>query len=69
MPFFKRELPGVKEVFLRVKEGDVIQPYTTCVARPAFVIAVGETYENAIQNAQAGAAALHIQTNPMMGNL
>lgn len=61
-----RDYPGVKEVFLRVKEGDVIQPYTTCVARPAFVIAVGDTYDTAIQRAQAGAAALQIQTNPMM---
>jgi biotin carboxylase len=57
-------VPGVKEVFLRVGIGDVIQPYTTCVARPAFVIAVGETYAHAIQNAQAGAATLQIQTNP-----
>lgn len=61
-----QELPGVKEVFLRVQEGDVIQPYTTCVARPAFVIAVGDTYEQAVLNAQNGAQALRIETSPLV---
>ena len=61
-----RDLPGVREVFLRVKEGDVIQPYTTCVARPAFVIAVGDTYEEAVVNAQHGAQALRIETSPLV---
>ena len=59
-----RRLPGVKEVLLRVGVGDVIQPYTTCVTRPAFVIAVGATYSEAVHNAQAGAGALRIETCP-----
>jgi biotin carboxylase len=54
--------PGVKEVFLRVAEGDVIEPYHDCATRPAFVIAVGDTADEAIRNAQAGVAALTIQT-------
>ena len=61
-----RNLPGIKEIFLRVKEGDVIQPYTTCVARPAFVIAVGETYDDAVRYAQQGARALRIETSPLV---
>ncbi len=61
-----RDLPGVREVFLRVQAGDVIQPYTTCVARPAFVIAVGDTYEQAVLNAQNGAQALRIETSPLV---
>lgn len=61
-----RHLPGVKEVFLRVQEGDVIHPYTTCVARPAFVIAVGETYDQAVLHAQQGAQALRIETSPLV---
>lgn len=58
------KLPGVAEVFLRVGSGDVIQPYRDCGARPAFVIAVGDTREQAISRAQAGAAALKIETVP-----
>lgn len=61
-----RKLPGVKEIFLRVQEGDVIEPYTTCVARPAFVIAVGDTYEEAVANAQRGVQALRIETSPLV---
>lgn len=54
--------PGVKEVFLRVAEGDVILPYRDCATRPAFVIAVGESADEAIRNAQGGARALAIKT-------
>lgn len=57
-----RSMPGVKEVFLRVDVGDTIQAYEDCAARPAFVIAVGDTYEEAVNRAQAGAAALRIET-------
>jgi len=59
-----KKLPGVAEVILRVGEGDVIQPYRDCGARPAFVIAVGDTREQAIARAQAGASALQIETVP-----
>jgi biotin carboxylase len=59
-----RTLPGVAEVILRVGEGDVIQPYRDCGVRPAFVIAVGDTREQAIERAQAGAQALQIETVP-----
>jgi len=57
-------LPGVKEVFLRVRVGDVIQPYHDCAARPAFVIAVGDTREEAVRSAQVGMEALVIETEP-----
>ena len=60
-----KKLPGVAEVILRVGFGDVIQPYRDCGARPAFVIAVGDTREEAIRRAQAGAAALRIETAPV----
>jgi len=59
-----KRLPGIAEVVLRVGPGDVIQPYRDCGARPAFVIAVGDTREEAIQRAQAGADALQIETVP-----
>jgi biotin carboxylase len=57
-----KRLPGVEDVILRVERGDVIQPYQDCGTRPAFVIAVGDTREQAISRAQAGAAALNIET-------
>jgi biotin carboxylase len=59
------QLPGVDEVFLRVDVGDVIEPYRDCAARPAFVIAWGETPEEAVARAQAGVDALEIQTTPV----
>jgi biotin carboxylase len=56
------ELPGVAHVFLRVDVGDVIRPYHDCAARPAFVVASGETRAEALARAQAGVAALRIET-------
>jgi len=53
-----REKPGVAHVFLRVKVGDVIEPYEHCATRPAFVIAVGATYQEAMYHAQSGAREL-----------
>ena len=56
------ELPGVKEVFLRIAVGDIVLPARDCATRPAFVIAVGESREEAIRNAQRGVDALTIET-------
>lgn len=60
-----KKMPGVAEVILRVGPGDVIQPYHDCGVRPAFIIAVGDTRDQAIGRAQAGAAALQIETVPV----
>jgi biotin carboxylase len=57
-------LPGVQHVFLRTKPGDLIEPYRDCATRPAFVIAVGATPEEAIARAQAGVGALKFETTP-----
>lgn len=45
-------------IAMRVKPGDVIEPYEHCAGRPAFCIADSDTYESAIERAKAGAAAL-----------
>ena len=58
-------LPGVEDVFLRVHVGDVIRPYFDCAARPAFVIAVGESREEALDRAKAGVRALRFETRPV----
>lgn len=55
-------MPGVEHVFLRTSPGEEIRPYHDCGGRPAFVIAVGDTYDEAMARAQAGAAALRIST-------
>jgi biotin carboxylase len=54
--------PGVKEVFLRVAVGETIASARDCAARPAFVIAVGDSPQEAIANAQRGTQALVIET-------
>jgi biotin carboxylase len=58
-------LPGVAEVLLRVEVDDVIPEYRDCATRPSFVIAAGETPEQAIANAQRAADALEIVTVPI----
>lgn len=62
-----RAMKGVREVFLRVAVGEVIRPYQDCAARPAFIIAVGDTREEAIANAKAGAVALVFETTEVPG--
>ncbi|HEY8303198.1 MAG TPA: ATP-grasp domain-containing protein [Solirubrobacteraceae bacterium] len=59
------ELPGVEEVLLRIEIGDVIPEYRDCATRPAFVIAAGDTPQEAIANAQRGVDALEIETEPV----
>ena len=50
--------PFANQVFMRVKAGDIIEPYENCAQRPGFVIAVGDNYDEAMNNAKRGAAAL-----------
>ncbi|MGB9711537.1 MAG: ATP-grasp domain-containing protein [Dissulfurimicrobium sp.] len=54
--------PGVAEVFVWCKVGDHVGPYLNSADRPAFVIASGETTEEAIANAERGVDLLNIQT-------
>jgi len=56
------KIEGVKHVFLRVKEGETIKPYQDCVARPVFVIAVGQSKDEAIKNARDGLSVIKIET-------
>lgn len=61
-------LPGVQHVFLRTKVGELIRPYVDNAARPAFVLASGETREEAVARARAGTEALRIETRPEGGS-
>jgi biotin carboxylase len=49
---------GVTDIRLRVAVGDVIAPYSHCATRPGFVAAVADTYGEAVERAQSGAALL-----------
>jgi biotin carboxylase len=50
-------MDGSTTIF-RVKVGDIIEPYENCAQRPGFVIAVGDTYDAAMNNAKHGAEAM-----------
>lgn len=51
-----------EKVFLRVKPGDVIEPYQNCAQRPGFVIATADTYAVALEAAKRGADQLAERT-------
>jgi biotin carboxylase len=57
-----KTLAGVHDVFLRTAPGEIIEPYIDCGARPAFVVADGSTYDEAVNHARAAAQALSITT-------
>lgn len=57
-----KALPGVAEVFVWTQPGRQLGPYLNSADRPAFVIAVGDTTEQAIRNAEQGVAAIRIET-------
>ncbi len=57
-----KNLPGIHEVFVMCRLNDTILPYRNSTDRVAFVIADGETLEEARQNAKFGIDTLNIQT-------
>lgn len=57
-----KALPGVAEVFVWTEPGKRLGPYLNSADRPAFVIAAGDTTEQAIRNAEQGVAAIQIDT-------
>lgn len=56
--------PGVEEVFVWKQIGDVVGPYHNSADRPAFVIAKGETTDEAVANGERGVNLILIQTEP-----
>lgn len=53
---------GVAEVFVWTEIGAQLGPYLNSADRPAYVIAAGETTEQAIANAERGVALVQIET-------
>lgn len=60
-----RRIRGVRHIIFRMSEGDVIPPYTSCVDRVCFVIAVGETRQEAWESAQRALEVIRIDTEPI----
>lgn len=57
---------GVKHVLCRMRMGDVIAPYTTCVERPLFVIADGKSRREAVGAAEKALEMIKIETAPTL---
>jgi biotin carboxylase len=55
-------IDGVAHVLSRMGPGDVIEPYRTCVDRPCFVIAVGDTRDDALAAMAAAERTIVIET-------
>lgn len=56
------QLPGIHDIYVRVKAGDRIRPYTDCAARPVWIFATGWNHGEAWQNARQAADTLIIDT-------
>jgi biotin carboxylase len=56
-----RGMPGVHQVFLNWKVGDVIKPPRNNVEKGGNVIVSGENYEEALSRVDAALAAIHIE--------
>lgn len=56
-----RALPGVRQVFINWKAGDLIQAPRNNVEKGGNVIATGETYEEALARVDAALAAIRIE--------
>lgn len=57
-----RKVPEVDQVFVWKEIGDSVGPYHNSADRPAFVIAAGNTTEDAVLNAERGAGLIRIET-------
>ncbi|HXI10923.1 MAG TPA: ATP-grasp domain-containing protein [Thermodesulfobacteriota bacterium] len=57
-----RKLPGVEEIFMMVKEGDVVHEYRNCAHRVCYIISTGDTFAEAERNWNAASGKLKITT-------
>ncbi len=56
--FTEHVLPDIEQIFITVKDGDIITPYTHCAQRPGFAIAVHDDYDMAWCRAKMAADLL-----------
>lgn len=57
-----RRLPGVREIFMMVKEGDTVHEYRNCAHRVCYIIATGDSYAEAESNWARAAKKVDIVT-------
>ena len=53
---------GIEQIFLLVKEGDIISEYKNCAHRICYIISVGDTYEEANERFEAASQTISIET-------
>jgi biotin carboxylase len=56
-----RTMPGIEHVFLRKAPGDVIPPYHDCVSRAGWIVASGDTLDDAWAYAEAAGDRIKIK--------
>lgn len=57
-----RRLPGVEEIFMMVKEGEVVHEYRNCAHRVCYIIATGYSFDLAERNWARASEKLDIVT-------
>ncbi len=57
-----KQLKGIEQIFLLVKEGDIISEYKNCAHRICYIISVGDTYEEANERFEAASQTISIET-------
>lgn len=59
-----KQLPGVLDMAFEMKPGTVVGPIAADADRPGFVVAAGDSREDAIQNAKHAIASLRFDVTP-----
>ena len=57
-----KKLPGVKQVIMVVKEGDVVEDYKHCAHRVGYIIVTGDSYEQLKEREKKALETLVIET-------
>jgi len=60
-----KKMPGIKNVFLRVKEGDIVSLPTSNVEKAGNIIGVGKTRKEALKRVDDALKNLHIEVGPV----
>lgn len=57
-----KKLPGVKQVIMVVKEGDVVEDYKHCAHRVGYIVVTGDSYEQLKEREKKALETLIIET-------
>lgn len=61
-----KRIKGIEQIFLLVKEGDIIPEYKNCANRICYIITVGDTYEEANEKFEIASQIISIKTKKFM---